>query len=56
MKKLICAAMCAAMAFSLTACGAEKQESSVKEETAAEWNRSGYFEDANENMLSVTYM
>lgn len=65
MKKLICLALCAVMLFTLCACGAKTdppaqetpaQETPAAPEQTAEWTRSGYFTDENENMLSVTWM
>ena len=49
MNKLLKLTMCAALVSLLGACGA-------KEEPAAEWNRSGYFQDEGGNFLSLTYM
>ena len=63
MKKLICLALCAVMLFTLCACGAKTdppaqetpaQETPAAPEQTAEWTRSGYFTDEQENMLSVT--
>ncbi|MDO5121571.1 MAG: hypothetical protein Q4D46_05760 [Erysipelotrichaceae bacterium] len=51
MKKLISSALCAGLVLTLGACGQKKQE-----ETPAEWTREGYFQDEDENMLSVTWM
>jgi hypothetical protein len=65
MKKLICLVLCAVMLFALSACGAKTetpaqetpaQETPATAEPAAEWTRSGYFTDENNNMLSVTWM
>lgn len=51
MKKLICLAISAVMLITLCACGAQKTP-----EPAAEWTREGFFQDENENFLSVTWM
>ncbi len=51
MKKLICSIICAGILLTLGACGQKKQE-----EAPAEWTREGYFQDEDENMLSVTWM
>ena len=52
MKRLICLLVCAAMLFTLAACGAAKPaEPEIKD-----WSRSGFFTDENDNMLSVTWM
>ena len=65
MKKLICLVLCAVMLFALSACGAKTetpaqetpaQETPATAEPAAEWTRSGYFTDENNNMLSVSWM
>jgi len=65
MKKLICVAMCAAMLFTLAACGGGNTANSAggaaaapsqPDQAVAEWTREGYFLDENENMLSVTWM
>ena len=65
MKKIICFVLCAALLLALGACGAKKepsaqippaQETPATPEPAAEWTRSGYFTDENDNMLSVTWM
>ena len=62
MKKMICILLSMVMALSLAACGgAEKpadektQETSGENsgETSAEWTRQGYFQDKNENMLTI---
>ena len=62
MKKMICILLSMVMALSLAACGgAEKpadektQETSGENsgETSAEWTRQGYFQDENENMLTI---
>ena len=63
MKKIICFILCTIMLFMVAACGTEKSENSAEQQTAApseaeqasfEWTREGYFQDENENMLSVT--
>jgi hypothetical protein len=54
MKKMICIAVSIVMLFSLCACGGGKPAQT--EEPAAEWTREGYFQDENENMISVTWM
>lgn len=65
MKKIICIILCTIMLFTVAACGTEKPENSAEQQTAAaseatqasfEWTRQGYFQDENENMLSVTWM
>ena len=65
MKKWIGVIFCVVMLLALCACGGGKQESnteetgtpsSASEQTDAEWTRDGYFQDENENFLSVTYM
>ena len=65
MKKIICFILCTIMLFTVAACGTEKPENSAEQQTAApseaeqasfEWTRQGYFQDENENMLSVTWM
>lgn len=65
MKKTICFILCTIMLFTVVACGTEKSENSAEQQTAApseaeqasfEWTREGYFQDENENMLSVTWM
>ena len=65
MKKIICFILCTIMLFTVAACGTEKSENSAEQQTAApseaeqasfEWTRQGYFQDENENMLSVTWM
>ncbi|MBQ9686364.1 MAG: hypothetical protein IJV41_07480 [Oscillospiraceae bacterium] len=59
MKKTICLLLAALMLLALAACGSAKQESASETpaaETAAEWTREGYFQDENENVLSVTWM
>ena len=52
MKRLICLLLCAAMLFTLAACGA----ATPAEPEIKDWSRSGYFMDENNNMLSVTWM
>lgn len=54
MKKTICFAICAVMLFSLYACG--EAEPVQAEQPVTDWTRSGYFQDDNDNFLSVTYM
>jgi hypothetical protein len=49
MKKLIGILLSAVMALSLAACGSAKPAP----ETSSEWTRQGYFQDENENMLSI---
>lgn len=49
MKKLISILLSAVMVLSLTACGGAKPAP----ETPSEWTRQGYYQDENENMLSV---
>ena len=58
MKKLIYFVLCTVMLFALCACGAktETQDTPTTPVSAAEWTREGYFQDENENFLSVTYM
>lgn len=65
MKKIICIMLAAFIVLSLAACSVEKPADKGGESTtfppgteqpAAEWTRSGYFQDENENFLSVTYM
>ena len=65
MKNIICFILCTIMLFTVAACGTEKSENSAEQQTAApseaeqasfEWTRQGYFQDENENMLSVTWM
>lgn len=51
MKKLICAVMTVVVLSALCACGAKNTP-----EPEAEWTRAGYFQDENENFLSVTWM
>lgn len=54
MKKLISFALCAVMLFTLAACGTKKSEEPAGNEPAVhEWNRTGYFQDADGNFLSV---
>ena len=55
MKKLICITLCALLILSLAACGA-KPAAPAQPEPAAEWTRSGYYQDENGHMLSVTWM
>ena len=65
MKKIISFILCTIMLFTITACGTKKTANSAEQQTAApseaeqasfEWTREGYFQDENENMLSVTWM
>lgn len=61
MKKIICILLSMAMALSLAACGGGKPAGEKTEDTSAEtsaeasteWTRQGYFQDENENMLSI---
>ena len=62
-KKWICLFLSAVMILALAACGGGKTEPPAEEppappteNSAAEWTREGYFQDENENFLSVTYM
>jgi len=63
-KKLMIAALCVFMVGSLAACGsakpAESTEAPAEETAEAEaetgWAREGFFQDENENMLSITWM
>ena len=50
MKKLICLLLAVCIVFALTVCG-EAESTETKE-----WTRAGYFQDENEDMLSVTWM
>ena len=68
MRKWLCYMFCLSMMLSLCACtGAKTPEtgktpstdadaSAQAEQSVTEWSREGYFQDENENMLSVTYM
>lgn len=65
MKKIICFILCSIMLFTIAACDTEKTTNSAEQQTAApseaeqasfEWTRQGYFQDENENMISVTWM
>ena len=65
MKKIICFILCTIMLFTVAACGAERSANSAEQQASApseaepaafEWTREGYFQDENENMLSVTWM
>ena len=64
MKKMISFLLTVGLVFSLTACGSAKPadtaeeaaEPSAEAEEAADWTREGFFQDENENMVSVTYM
>ena len=47
MKRTVCMALSAVMLLALSACGGKK---------SAEWSRSGFYQDENENFLSVTWM
>ena len=51
MKKWICLLLAAVMALSLAACGGK-----TPADNDFEWTRDGYYQDENENMLSVTWM
>ena len=53
MKRTICTLLAAVLLLSLAACGTAPSEA---EQAAFEWTREGYFQDENENMLSVTWM
>ena len=57
-KKRICLLISMLMILALSACGSSKTEPTPAptENSAAEWSREGYFQDENENMLSVTWM
>ena len=50
MKKVICIIMAMALVFAFTACGGSDSSG------AGEWTLEGYFMDAEDNMLSITYM
>ena len=52
MKKLLCALLALCALSALTGCGGTKQES----QETADWTRAGYFQDEDDNMLSVTWM
>lgn len=65
MKKITCLILCIFMLFTIAACGSEKTANSAEQHTAepseaeqesSDWTREGYFQDENENMLSVTWM
>ena len=61
MKKWICILLTALLIPVLASCGStkteEKTESKPEEKTeTVEWTRAGYFQDENENMLSITWM
>lgn len=59
MKKTICVLLAVVMALSLAACGAGNAKQTAAPtgtEQAFEWTRAGYFQDENENLLSVTWM
>ena len=53
MKKMICILLSAVMALSLAACGSPKTAEETTEEASAEWTRQGYFQDENDNMLTI---
>ena len=58
MKRLICILLALCMLFALAACGgneAAPDQGDDKEEIR-DWTRSGYFEDENGNILTVTWM
>ena len=54
MKKLLCISICVIMLFVLAACGADSTDGT--EPASADWTREGYFQDENENFLSITWM
>ena len=68
MKKVIGVLLAAFLLLSLCACGGEKQTGTNEspapaseapaqtQQPAADWTRAGYFQDENENFLSVTWM
>ncbi len=59
MKKLLCLLLAAVMLVSLCACGAKQPDQKPAQEPSqgtGDWTRQGYFSDANENMVSVTWM
>ena len=61
MKKWICILLTALLIPVLASCGStkteEKTESKPEEKTETiEWTRAGYFQDENENMISITWM
>ena len=60
MKKIICLMLAACMLFALAACGGNDakpdQTPDEGKEEIRDWTRSGYFQDENENFLSVTWM
>lgn len=51
MKKILYLLLAACMVLSLAACGAAPAEPEIKD-----WSREGYYQDENENMLSVVWM
>ena len=60
MKKLICLLLAACLLFAMAACGGndaepDKTPDGGKEEIR-DWTRSGYFQDENGNILTVTWM
>ncbi|MBO4832247.1 MAG: M15 family metallopeptidase [Oscillospiraceae bacterium] len=60
MKKLICLLLAACLLFAMAACGGndaepDKTPDEGKEEIR-DWTRSGYFQDENGNILTVTWM
>ena len=61
MKKWICLLLTALLIPLLVSCGSskteEKTETKPEEKTeTVEWTRAGYFQDENENMISITWM
>lgn len=68
MRKRLCYLFCLLMLLSLCGCARAKTSenatapasdadaSTQAEQPLAEWTREGYFQDENDNMLSVTYM
>ncbi len=68
MKKTVCILLAVCMMLALAACGGAKPTAADEthapaseapaqtEQTKAEWTREGYFQDENENFLSVTWM
>ncbi len=57
MKKLICIALSALLALTAAACGAKPAAPSAPApEPAAEWSRTGYYQNDDGGLLSVTWM
>ena len=69
MKKLLSILICVCLLLALAACGntpaantdgnstaPETEQTTDVTEPAAEWTRAGYFQDENQNMLSITWM